>query len=194
MKRVRYPKALRPLLRPISEIHQHPDNPNNGDLDELIMSIKKHGFVTAITADSRTGEIIAGNHRYQALLALGATEAPILWVDHWNKNQALSYLVADNEIARRAQMDKNQLLELLQYLRTTEEGLMGTGHTDATVERLMMELAQDMTSINTPGGFTGSVAPEGIYQVVIDFRSEEERDELFAELSMSYDNVRSVNL
>lgn len=125
MTAVRFPKKVEPLLVPIEQVHQHPDNPNNGDLDELIASIQRFGFVTVITADAKTGEIIAGNHRYQALLALGATRIPVLWVDHWGNDDRLGYLVGDNEIGRRARMDKSALAEILTYLKTTEMGLLG---------------------------------------------------------------------
>lgn len=195
MKAVRFPDRLKPLLVPIREVHQHPDNPNNGDLDELITSIQRFGFVTAITVNAKTGEIVAGNHRYQALLALGATEIPVIPVETWESDDGIGYMIADNEIARRAKMDKSQLLGLLKYLQTTEKGLMGTGHNDNTLERLMMDLAQDMSRLDTPGGFGGALAPSGIFQVVVDFTSPADRDMLYQMLKEEYGaKVRTVNL
>jgi len=38
------------------------------------------------------------------------------------------------------------------------------------------------------------VAPSGIYQVVIDFDNQDERDLLFADLAGQYSGVRTVNL
>jgi len=97
----------------MDQVHQHLQNANNADLDALVESIQINGFVTAITADAKTGNIIAGNHRYQALHALGATEIPVLWVDHWDEAGAIRYMVADNQTSRLAVMDNAALAELL---------------------------------------------------------------------------------
>jgi hypothetical protein len=195
MNTVRFPKAVEPLLVPIDQIHPHPSNPNNGDIDATIESIQKSGFVSIITADSNTGEIIAGHTRYAALLALGSKQAPVLWVDHWSKDDALAYLVGDNEVGRRARMDKHQLAHLLTHLRSTEQGLRGTGHDDDTYYRLLQDLAADMNKIPETPGFGGNIAPNGIFQVVIDFDNPEERDEAYEYLKGQYDyTARKVNL
>lgn len=195
MKAVRFPKSVQPLLVPIDRIHQHPNNPNNGDLDIIIESIQKSGFVSVITADAHTGEIIAGNHRYQALLALGAKEAPVLWVDHWSKDDALTYLVGDNETGRRAVMNKRELADILVYLRDTQNGLVGTGHDEETLLKLMEEvLAQEGQIPETPG--FGEFAPSGIFQIVIDFEDSEARDTAYAALEFTDPQwaIRKVNL
>lgn len=195
MKAVRFPKKIEQMLVPIEQIHQHPSNPNNGDLDELITSIQRFGFVTVITADSKTGEIIAGNHRYQALLALGATQAPVLWVDHWGNDDRLGYLVGDNEIGRRARMNKTELAEILSYLQTTEMGLTGTGHDENTYQQLLLELANQQMPGLEAHQYGGDAAPSGIFQVVIDFRDADERDECFINLPEEYrQRSRTVNL
>lgn len=198
MQGVRFPKRIEPMLVPIDQIHQHPDNPNNGDLDELTSSIQRFGFVTIITADSQTGEIIAGNHRYQALLALGATQAPVLWVDHWGKDDRLGYLVGDNEIGRRARMNKTELAEILSYLKTTEMGLVGTGHDENTYNQLLLELANQQLPNIDAHQYGGNLAPSGIFQVVIDFDNAEDRDEAYENIHGEYKGydgiVRKVNL
>jgi len=180
MKTVRFAKGVQPLLVPIEQVHQHPDNPNNGDLDALIESIQVNGFVTAVTADAKTGQIMAGNHRYQALHALGAKEIPVIWVDHMDEGGAVRYMVADNRTGKLAVIDESALAALLTDLSDTDMGLAGTGYDEVTYQRLLLDLMAD-PDIPADGGF-GNAAPSGIFQVVVDFEDKDDRDFLFAEM------------
>jgi ParB-like chromosome segregation protein Spo0J len=182
MKAVRFAEGVRPLLVPIDKVQQHAQNPNNGDLDALIESIQINGFVTAVTADAKTGNIIAGNHRYQALHALGATEIPVIWVDHMDHSGAVRYMVADNRTGKLAILDDTALAALLTDLSDTDLGLAGTGYDDAAYQRLLLEMMAD-PDIPNGGGF-GDAAPSGLYQVIVDFEDDRDsRDMLFAELA-----------
>jgi ParB-like chromosome segregation protein Spo0J len=182
MKAVRFAEGVRPLLVPIDKVQQHAQNPNNGDLDALIESIQINGFVTAITADARTGNIIAGNHRYQALHALGATEIPVIWVDHMDDSGAVRYMIADNRTGKLAILDDTALAALLTDLSDSDLGLAGTGYDDAAYQRLLLEMMAD-PDIPNGGGF-GDAAPSGLYQVIVDFEDDRDsRDMLFAELA-----------
>lgn len=195
MKAVRFSSGVTPLLVPIDQVKQHPDNPNNGDDDNLIESIQVNGFVTAITADANTGYIVAGNTRYRALCALGATEIPVIWEDKWSEEGAVRYMVGDNASSRRAVMDQAALLALLGNLAETERGLVGTSITQNEYEAMLLEFANnqdmpDMSGFGAPG--EGAL---GLYQIVIEFpENRDERDAVFAELAERYENVRSVNL
>lgn len=195
MKAVRFAKSLEPLLVPIDQVKQHPDNPNNGDDENLKESIQINGFVTAITADANTGYIVAGNTRYRVLHELGATHIPVIWEDSWTEEGAVRYLVGDNASSRRAVMDESQLLALLGNLRDTERGLVGTSITDSEYERMLLNFAntQDVPDMSGFGGPGQKIL--GVFQIVLDFPdNEDERDAVFAELAERYENVRSVNL
>ncbi|QWY82754.1 ParB-like nuclease domain protein [Arthrobacter phage SilentRX] len=197
MKAVRFSKGVEPLLVPIDQVKQHPDNPNNGDDENLVESIQVNGFVTAVTADVNTGYIVAGNTRYRALLALGATQIPVIWEDRWNAEGAVRYMVGDNASARRAVMDEAALIELLGQLAETERGLQGTSITQPEYEKMLMDFANSQDMPDT-GGFGGQ--PEmgalGLYQVIVEFEGDrDERDVLFAELAERYpEKVRVANL
>lgn len=197
MKYVEWAEGVKPLLTSIDRVKQHPDNPNNGDDENLIESIQINGFYTAITADADTGYILAGNTRYRSLLALGATEIPVIWTKKGAEG-ALRVLIGDNESARLAQMDKAAQLALLQDLAETEVGLAGTGFTDQSLELLAAQVALEAEQeIGAGQGFGAGEAPNGIFQVVVDFYSEDERDELFTRLSEEMDiagTVRTANL
>ncbi|ALY10546.1 ParB-like partition protein [Arthrobacter phage Tank] len=196
MKAVRFAKSLTPLLVPIDQVQQHPDNPNNGDDDNLRESIQINGFVTAITADANTGYIVAGNTRYRTLLSLGATQIPVIWEDQWDSMGAKRYLVGDNASSRRAVMDDGHLAQLLNELRATEQGLLGSSVTDAEHDRLLLDLANAAGEVPDVSGFGANQhGTMGMFQIVLDFEdAESERDAVFAELSERYENARVVNL
>lgn len=197
MKMVRFADGVKPLLVPIDRVRQHPSNPNNGDVDAIIESIQINGFFTAITVDQDTGYILAGNHRYQALHALGATEIPVIWTKQ-DPASATRILVADNRLGQMAQMDNAALAELLQDLQETETGLAGSGFDDDSLQALLAQVALDQEAeIGEGQGFGSGEAPNGIYQVIVDFYDEDERDNLFASLAedMSLEGkVRTANL
>jgi len=180
LRAVRFAEGVRPLLVPIDRVRQHAQNPNNGDLDALIESIQINGFVTAITADAKTGNIIAGNHRYQALHALGATQIPVIWVDHMDESGAVRYMIADNRTGKLAVIDQSAVAELLTGLNNTDLGLAGTGYDEQAYQNLLLDMNAD-PEIPDGSGF-GHAAPSGIYQVVVDFENGDDRDDLFAEL------------
>lgn len=195
MRAVRFADSVKPLLVPIDQVKQHPDNPNNGDDENLVESIQINGFVTAITADANTGYIVAGNTRYRALHALGATQIPVIWVDHWDGDGAIRYLIGDNASSARAVMDQAALIALLNDLAESEKGLVGTSITESEYERMLLEFA----AIQDSPDLTGFGSPEhgatGQFQVVLDFdENKSERDAVFAELVERYENVRAVNL
>jgi hypothetical protein len=196
MRAVRFSKSLHPLLVPIDQVRQHPDNPNNGDDENLLESIQVNGFVTAITADANTGYIVAGNTRYRTLLALGATQIPVIWEDQWDATGAKRYLVGDNASSRRAVMDEYALSELLGELRETELGLLGTSVTNDEYDRLLLDLANRAGEVPDVSGFGANQHNAmGMFQIVIDFEdAEAERDAVFAELSERYESARIVNL
>lgn len=190
---VRFSKSLEPLLVPIDSVKPHPDNPNHGDDEVVRESVTVNGFVTACTADARTGYMIAGHTRLRVLKELGATHIPIIWEEDWDEMGAKRYLVGDNASSRRAEMDQDALLALLGELHETELGLLGTSVSDDQYEAMMLE-----STIEPPPegmGFGGDPAPMGLYQVILDFQdNEDERDAVFAELSERYDNVRTASV
>lgn len=196
MKAVRFSKSLEPLLVPIDQVKQHPDNPNNGDDENLIESIKVNGFVTAITVDANTGYITAGNTRYRALHALGATQIPVIWEDQWDEMGAKRYMVGDNASSRRAVMDVNLLAELLGEIAESPLGLAGTSVTSDEYQAMLLEIAQSHEDPDISGFGHGDMGALGLFQIVIEFPDDrDERDLVFAELAERFpERVRVANL
>lgn len=112
---------------PITAVGQHPENPNNGEVDAIAASIEVNGYYSPVVVQRSTGRILAGNHRYVALLDLGANEIPVIYVDV-DDEAALRILLADNRTAALARIDDALLTPLLDRLAASEDGLLGTGY------------------------------------------------------------------
>jgi hypothetical protein len=195
VKAVKFAESLSPLLVPLDRVQQHKFNPNNGDLEKLIESIKVNGFLTAITADWKTGNIIAGNHRWQALHALGATHIPVIWHD-FTTESGTRFLIGDNAVGQAARMDHGLLTSLMNDLRETELGLLGTGYEEAQLDQMMLDMLNDQDKPIDGHGFGAGEAPMGIFQVVVVFNDSEERDEMATAITDRWPDamVRTVNL
>lgn len=189
---VKWAQGLEKLLVPIDSIQQHPDNPNNGDVEDIIESIKVNGFNTVLTVDSKTGYITAGNHRWQALHALGATQVPVVFVEDQHDGEGTRYLIADNRIGQKAVINEAELVDLLKGLAQSEMGLIGTGYTEGEY----LQLIEQLNEIEEmPMGAGEGISLSGVYQVIIEFDNPTDRDEVFADLADSYpEQVRTANL
>lgn len=107
----------------VDQIHEHPRNPRQGDVELIEESMEEVGFYGACTVHRPSGDIIAGNHRYRVAVARGATEVPVIWY-HGTEEQALKILLGDNKIADGGEYDQDRLNGVLASLPT----LSGTGY------------------------------------------------------------------
>jgi hypothetical protein len=119
----------------IDAVQQHPDNANNGDVEAIAESIHINGLFDVLKVQRSTGYILAGNHTYLAQLEQGRARVPVIYLDV-DDLQAKRILVAANQTARRSMDDEGQLWALLDEIRVSPEGLMGTGFTPRDVDRL----------------------------------------------------------
>ena len=93
------------------------------------------------------GTILAGHGILAAAQAEGLTEFPCVVCDGTDE-EARALMVADNEQARLAQDDPDQLSQLLESLRA--DGMMAvTGHDDESLAALLVEVAEQ----RPPTGF-----------------------------------------
>lgn len=131
---VKYHDALEPLLVPIEHVRPHPENYNNGDIDEIAVSIQQHGMYRPVYAQHDTGFIVAGNGTYHACLSLDADTIPVIWL-HITDHDARRILGADNWVARLAIADPGAELALLEAIVDIEP-LIGLGKTETDLARL----------------------------------------------------------
>jgi hypothetical protein len=60
----------------------------------LAKSLERYGVVQDVVVNRRTGNIVGGHQRVDALLAVGETEVPVVWVDLDDKDErALNILL-----------------------------------------------------------------------------------------------------
>ena len=104
----------------------HPENPRRGRVDKIVESIKAHGFLGTLTAQTSTRHILIGNHRWRAAKEAGLTHVPVRWLDIGDED-AKRVLIIDNRTSDQAENDQVLLTQLLQSLAPTTAGLSGTG-------------------------------------------------------------------
>lgn len=77
---------------------------SENQVDEIVRSIKKHGFTNPILLDSNNG-IIAGHGRLLAARKLGLSEVPTIDLSFASDAQKAEYIIADNKLALNAGWD-----------------------------------------------------------------------------------------
>lgn len=127
---------------PVDSLTEHPDNPRRGDDAAVSDSITHNGFYGAIVAQRSTGRILAGNTRFRAMVAAGASTVPVVWVDV-DDERATRIMLADNRTSDLAYYDDAALSAILSALAATDDALFGTAYDQATYELLVQQSAGD---------------------------------------------------
>ena len=120
----------------------HPDNPRRGDVDSIRESISTNGFYGALVVQRSTGHILAGNHRFMAAQAERFEKFPVIYVDV-DDEEAKYILVVDNRSSDKAENDQEILAAILQGLESSEQGLIGSGYSDADLAGLLAAVMAD---------------------------------------------------
>ena len=126
----------------VRKLDVHPDNPRQGDIGAIVVSIEENGWYGTLVAQRSTNRVLAGNHRLQAAIAADIKEVPVYWVDV-DDAQAKKILLADNRTSDLASYDDFQLLEILQNLDAEDHGLIGTGFDNEDLDNLLKDLDND---------------------------------------------------
>lgn len=132
------------LLVPIEQVQPYPFNANDGDVDTVSESIRVNGFYGAVIAQDGTGVLIAGHTRYTALLELGATHIPVLWMVCDDVGAERARLV-DNQSTRLGRNNEALLYESLLRVQSSEIGLVGSGFNDDYLTMLKATLDAPLT-------------------------------------------------
>ena len=121
---------------PIDGLIAKPDNPRQGDVGEISLSLDRFTQQTAIKV-TPDGLILKGNHTYKAAKALGwthiAATVTSLPPEEWN-----AYALTDNRLSDLATTDHNLELEQIEEL----DDLRGTGYDAEYIDELREELDQ----------------------------------------------------
>jgi len=119
----------------VDEVDPHPENANQGNVEAIKESIRVNGYYAPIIVQSSTGYILAGNHRYRAAVDLGMTQVPVIYLDV-DDIEAKRIMVADNRTTRLGQDDDEALARLLEEIGESDQGLLGTGYSQADLQTL----------------------------------------------------------
>lgn len=137
---VQYHDDLEALFVEIDSVQPHPENYNDGDIDEVATSIETNGMYRPIQVQTSTQYICVGNTTWAACKMLDATLIPVTWL-HVDDEAAYRIMLTDNKTASLARPNPAQELALLEKLKSTEKGIIGTGYRERELENLQ-QLAQ----------------------------------------------------
>jgi ParB-like chromosome segregation protein Spo0J len=116
-------KDLKSLAVSLDRLTILENNPRKGDVNAIKKSYQTFGQRKPIVvrktgvnnAGELVGEILAGNHQYQAAKNLGWTEIAVVWVED-DDSTASAYAIADNRIGLLGEWDLEKLIVSLQDL------------------------------------------------------------------------------
>lgn len=108
-------------LLDVSLLRPHPYNPNRGDEKALADSVDANGFYGAVTVRPHPDEegayqILGGEHRWRLAVRRNKAKIPGIVLTDVDDVQAVRILLADNEVTRRGQYDKDALDRALDSL------------------------------------------------------------------------------
>jgi len=119
----------------LDSLKEHPRNPRRGRDDVVGDSIEANGFYGAVIVHRKTKHVLAGNTRYRAMKAKGATTIPGLWVT-CDDQTAERIMLADNRSSDLAGYDDAALYAMLEEAAASVGGLLGTGYDETDLGAL----------------------------------------------------------
>lgn len=145
---------------PLDEIPTADRNPKLHDIDHLRQLISRFGFTTPVLIDERTGKLIVGHGRREALLAMRADgeSAPrgitVNDTGHWlvpvvtgwsstSDAEAAAYLVGDNQATLLGGWDNEELQSLIEEFGQIDPTLIELTGVD-------MDALNDLVKANEP--------------------------------------------
>ena len=196
---------------PIDDIQPDPRNPRaHESIADVKASILRFGFVDPIIHDDRTGQMIAGHGRVEALTDLHAVwlKAPkrsrkvpggiIADGDRWqapvvfgwsstDDNEAAGLLMALNRLTETSKWIPDKQLALLNEIAESVRGLEGVGYTDEDRAALQRLVEASGAAVDAAAEWAAAGMPDfesgdvtGAYKTVVHFATEEDAEKFFA--------------
>lgn len=149
---------IRTEYLPLDQVPPALRNPKRHDLDAIEASFAAHGFYQAVVVDERTGRLVAGHGRLEALRRRrdrGGREAPpgiILGPDSawlvpvsrgWRSRddqEAEEVMLADNRLVELGGYDLQVLLTMLKGIAVKNATLHGTGYNPGDLHALLRKI------------------------------------------------------
>jgi hypothetical protein len=128
-------------------------NPKDHDIEEIIRSINRFGFVQPLLINETTGKLIAGHGRLEAIKEIQSRGLPIpsgisekkgKWfvptirnVSFEDDQEANAYIIADNRLVELGGWDSDKLDSMLIDLKSSgERSMEGIGFTELDITKL----------------------------------------------------------
>ncbi|MYX26729.1 ParB N-terminal domain-containing protein [Streptomyces sp. SID8381] len=172
---------------PLTDLTPSPGNPKRHEIERIIESIETHGFLDQGIVDERTGLIIGGHGRREALIEMQARGARLpdgLLVDEdggwlvpvqrgWssrNDLEAKAVIIKLNRLTEAAGWDSRSLAEYLEELATGDAALFDSlNYSDDEMEQLLRQVDPESLPGGSPdaecladfGGADGGFADSG---------------------------------
>ena len=128
-------------------------NPRQHDIDEIKASITRFGYTSPLIVNEKTGELVAGHGRIEALKAArdegqpaprlikvvnDAWHVPVVrGVEFDNEHEAEAYLLADNKLTELTTWIDDELAQMLQDIGDVTGTLEGTGFDESELVELL---------------------------------------------------------
>lgn len=166
---------------PLDDLTEDDRNPKDHDLGTVHVSISRFGMIDPIVRDERTGKLIAGHGRRQALLGMrdrgeeppegirtdndGNWLAPVLtgWSSR-SDSEAGAALIALNRTTELGGWANDSLLELLADLAQDPDGLEGVGYDADDIDALAALLEQGVSDLDALADEYGAPTDEDSWQ------------------------------
>lgn len=145
--------TLQIKMFPLGTVGKWPKNPKKHDVEGLILSMQKYGFVQPVALDKTTNRLYAGHGREEALLLMqtrgmpppkgivvrkGEWWLPVLTgVSFKSEKEAEQYVVADNQLTIVGGWENQDLLDIIKRQETADVRIMGFDAAD--VRKLMQQ-------------------------------------------------------
>lgn len=174
---------------PLDEVQRWPRNPKQHDIPTLVSVIQTHGFIAPCIQDERTGKLVAGHGRLEALMKMRSDKLAVpkrislrkdgMWllpvvrgVSFATEREAENYLLSDNRVVELGGWDVKELASVFDD-RPLEQ-LLGLGWSEKEITRILAEAspseaARDETPSDKLDNFNAGV----IKQVVLYFKAKE---------------------
>jgi len=125
-------------LMPLGDLRPHPKNPSEiteEAVRKLADAMQQHGFTSPIEIQVGTKLIVAGHRRFAAAKLLGLKLVPVL-ILNLTDEEALAYLIANNQHGKDHRWAKPQLADVVIELEQLGFAPDQLGFSEKDVERL----------------------------------------------------------
>ena len=143
---------LKDMLVDIDSVQEYPTNSREGDVGAIVESLKAHGQFRPILINSRSNEILAGNHTWKAAKSLGWDKIAVTYVDV-DEEEAKRIVLIDNKTNDLASYNYQTLYEELSQLAETEKGLSGTGFDEEELDNIYKDIMNEKMILDVTSPF-----------------------------------------